>query len=261
MGEDYGRARRHDGRAHRGTLSERLAMHHVRGSIAEFIGTFALVFFGAGSIILTHESVGAGSLVSVALAHGMILAVFVTGCMYVSGAQFNPAVSVALILIGKQSAQRGTIFIATQLLAAASAAGMLVLLLGQETANSEQVRLGATLGRYSLGETAHAGRLFGLEFLQTFALMFTFLAVTVDERAHKLGGISIGLVVAACIVSFGPLTGSSMNPARTFGPALYGNAGEHHWVYWVATTLGACAAALVYRAVWMNGEPRNADRS
>jgi len=89
---------------------------------------------------------------------------------------------------------------------------------------------------------------FGFEFILTFALMYVILAAVVDDRAHKLGGLCVGGTVAACIFAAGPLTGASMNPARTFGPALYG-----HWdmfpVYVAATVLGACAAALVYRFV------------
>ncbi len=230
-------------------------MQLFRGSVAEFIGTFALVFFGAGSIVLTQQAIGAGNLVTVALAHGLVLTVFVTACMYISGAQFNPAVTIGLMLIGKESARQGVAFVIVQLFAGACAAGMLMLLLGGELANNEEVRLGATIGRFSDVGTAHAGRLFGLEFLQTFALMFVILAAVVDERSHKLGGFCVGLVVATCIVAFGPLTGASMNPARTFGPAIYGNYGEHHWVYWVATILGACCAALVYRVVWIEKEP------
>ncbi len=233
-------------------------MQLFRPSVAEFIGTFALVFFGAGSIILTQDAIGAGSLITVALAHGISLSVFITACMYISGAQFNPAVTVGLILIGKEAPKRGVVFICVQLFAAACAAGMLMLLLGADLANSDQVHLGATLGRFSTGETANAGRLFGLEFIQTFALMFVILATVVDDRGHKLGGFCVGLTVAMCILAFGPLTGSSMNPARTFGPAIYlsrETLGKLHWVYWAAPILGACAAAVVYRLVWIENEP------
>lgn len=219
----------------------------TRGCVAEFIGTFALCFFGCGSIILTQDAIGAGSLVTVALGFGTVLAVFVTACMYISGAQFNPAVSIALTAIGKQPLPKTVTFILVQLAAAACACGCLVLFLGRDVADHEAVRVGASLG--SLSDANDTFGVFGLEFLQTFALMFVVLAAVVDARAHKLGGICVGVVVAACIVAFGPLTGSSMNPARSFGPALYGH-WDMHWVYWVAPIAGAVAAAVVYKAVW-----------
>jgi MIP family channel proteins len=223
----------------------------VRGSFAEFIGTFALVFFGAGSIILTQEALGgAGSLVTVALAHGLVLTVFVSACMYVSGAQFNPAVSVGVVIAGKQDVKTAAAYIASQLVAAACAAGLLLFLVGEDLARNESVKLGATLGRFSSGEHANPVGVVGLEIIQTFALMFCILAAVVDERAHKLGGFCVGLTVATGILAFGPLTGSSMNPARSFGPALYGY-WDMHWAYWVAPMIGACLAAGVYRYVWI----------
>jgi len=238
-------------------------MHALaRGCLAEFLGTFALVFFGAGSIILTASPYPgvepAGSLVTVALAHGLVLTVFVTACLYVSGSQFNPAVSIGLLAIGKQDARTAGAYILSQLLAAASAAGMLVFLLGAKEPTStmiEEARLGATLGELSLGEAANPLAVFGLELLMTFALMFMILAAVVDGRAHKLGGFCVGLTVATCIVGFGPLTGASMNPARSFGPALYGH-WQMHWVYWVAPILGAVFAALVYKFAWPPEEAR-----
>ncbi|GJM20053.1 MAG: aquaporin [Phycisphaeraceae bacterium] len=219
----------------------------TRGCVAEFIGTFALCFFGCGAIILTQDSIGAGSLVTVAAGFGLALAVFVTACMYVSGAQFNPAVSIALTVIGKQPVPKTAVFVFVQLFAAACACGSLVLFIGRDVADHEAVRVGASLG--SLSNPENVVGLFGLEFLQTFALMFVVLGAVVDARAHKMGGICVGLVVAACIVAFGPLTGSSMNPARSFGPAIYGH-WDMHWVYWAAPILGAVAAAVVYRVVW-----------
>ena len=218
------------------------------GFAAEFMGTFALVFFGAGSMIMASDQFGAGNLVTIALAHGLVLVVFVSACMYISGAQFNPAVSIGLIVAGKQTPFRAAVFIFAQLLSAACAAGMLVFLLGAEVANNPDAgtELGATIGQ--LTRDGNAMGVFGFEFLLTFALMYVILAAVVDDRAHKLGGICVGGTVAACIFAAGPLTGASMNPARTFGPALYGHWDMFH-IYVLATVLGACAAALVYRFV------------
>jgi len=222
----------------------------AKGSVAEFIGTFALVFFGAGSIIIGQPDIGAGNLVTVALAHGIALAVFITACMYISGGQFNPAVSIGLFALKKQDATKTFTFVAAQLLAAACAAGVLVFTLGREVADQESVKLGATIGE--LTTAGNVKGVFIFEMLGTFALMFSVLAGIVDGRAHKLGGFCVGLTVAMCIVTFGPLTGASMNPARTFGPALYGH-WDMNWVYWVAPITGSILACVVYKVFWTEG--------
>ncbi len=222
----------------------------ISACVAEFLGTFALVFFGAGSIILTHYSPASGAgLVTVALAHGLILGVCVTSAMYISGGQFNPAVSLGLVVAGKQPIAKAGVFIVVQLFAAACGAGMLQFLLTPAVANHEVPKLGATIGSLTLAGNVRG--VFGFEFILTFFLMISVLAGTVDQRAHKLGGIVIGLTVAACILAAGPLTGASMNPARTFGPAICGNHWTGlWWVYWLAPVAGACSAAAVYKAFW-----------
>ncbi len=218
------------------------------GCVAEFLGTFALTFFGAGAIIMTaKEFNGAGSLVTVAMAHALILFVFITGCAYVSGAQFNPAVSIGLIVAGKQSPGRAAAFIVAQLLGASCAAGMLQALLTPEIANG-QAALGATIGE--LTKTGLVAPVIGLEAIATFALMFVILTTAVDTRAGPLGPLAIGMTVGACILAIGPATGASMNPARTFGPAICGNRWVMFHAYLIGPIIGACAAAAVYRAVW-----------
>lgn len=225
-----------------------------KGCIAEFIGTFALVFFGAGSILLTAESLGgAGSLITVALAHGLVLGIFITASMYISGGQLNPAVSIGLMAIGKQSPTQTGAFVLAQLAAGACAAGMLVFVFTPEVANNwdDVAKTGTNVGA-TMGLFTHEGNIAGvliLETLQTFALMLVVLTTAVDARSHKLGGMCIGLTVAVCILAFGPITGSSMNPARTFGPALYGH-WDMHWAYWVGPVTGAVLAAGVYKYVW-----------
>ncbi len=220
--------------------------HLTRGMVAEFIGTFALVFFGAGSIVVAGPMIDAGSLMTVATAHGMALVVFVTAAMYISGGQLNPAVSIGLAVIGKQKPGQALAFMLAQCVAAIAAAGLILLFFGAELAQAEGVRLGATLGRFSSGEHQNLVALIGLEVIASFALMFIILATVVDERSPKIGGIGVGLVVMMCIVAIGPVTGASMNPARSLGPAVFGH-WDVHWVYWVAPITGAILAALVYR--------------
>lgn len=223
------------------------------GCVAEFLGTFALTFFGCASIMLTTPAAGsAGSLVTVALAHAFILFVFIASCMYISGAQFNPAVSIGAVVAGKQSVGQAAAFIVVQLLAAACAVGMLRLLLPDAIANAPEAMHGATIG--SMTKAGLMGKVIGVEAILTFALMFVILASTVDDRGHKLGGLPIALTVGACILAAGPLTGASMNPARSFGPVVCGN----HWVmfpaYVIGPVAGAVIAALVYRTFWTKAQ-------
>ena len=221
----------------------------VRGMVAEFIGTFALVFFGAGSIILASDQFGAGNLMTIAMAHGLVLAVFVTGALYISGGQFNPAVSFGLVVAGKQDVPTAVKYMISQCIGAASGAGALVALLGAAVANNPEAgtNVGATIG--SLTTDGNVVGVFGFEVILSFALMWAVLRCVADERAHKMGGVMVGVVVAACIVAAGPLTGASMNPARTLGPALYGH-WDMHWVYWAAPLVGMGLAGVIDKAVF-----------
>ena len=216
------------------------------GCIAEFVGTFALVFIGAGSAVIASAWDAPGvALMAVGLAHACVLVVFVTGLLAVSGSQFNPAVSVALVVSGRQSIGRGGAFIAAQLAASALAAWSLLTLLGPGAADPEGARLGATVGAMTLdGRTAGV---FALEAVMTFFLMWVILTCIVDARAPRSTcGVCVGLVVLACVLFGAPLTGASLNPARTFGPALAGEQWRMHWVYWAAPITGALAATGLY---------------
>ncbi len=222
----------------------------VAACVAEFLGTFALVFFGVGSIVMKHPSLGAQStLLTVALAHALALVIAVPAAMYISGGQFNPAIAVGLVVAGKQTPQRAATFIIAQLIAAACAAGLWRLLLPDAIANAESINLGATIGKLTQDNNWPA--VVALEGIMAFALVFVVLTTAVDERAHKMGGIAIGLTVGMCILAAGPLTGASMNPARTFGPALCGAHWDMHWAYWAGPMLGAAVAGFVYRELWM----------
>ncbi|MEL6329601.1 MAG: aquaporin [Planctomycetota bacterium] len=222
----------------------------LRASICEFIGTFGLVFFGCGSIVAADQlgATPAQGVVVVAIAFTAILVVCVTAFIERSGAQFNPAVSIALVYSGEQTAARAGLFVVVQLIAAAAAVGMLVLLLGREAADSDSARVGHAAGVLTAPETAW--RLVLGEALLTFFLMSVILWAIVDGRARtNIGaGLCVGLTVGAAVATGGFLTGASLNPARSFGPALYGH-WELHWAYWVGPIAGAVAASLVHRFV------------
>lgn len=221
----------------------------IKASIAEFIGTFALMLVGGGAIIMTHiAGASDGGLIAVALAHGLILSVMVSAAMHISGGQFNPAVSIALCVIGRQEARRGAAIVLSQVVGSVIAAFILKAVFdATHAAAVESARLGATLGGIGLGTNA----IFLLEVIATFFLMFVIIGTAVDSRGvgkgPMVGGFGIGLTVAANILFFGPATGASMNPARSFGPALIGGHWELHWLYWLAPIIGASLAALVWQ--------------
>ncbi len=221
-----------------------------RAFLAEFIGAFALMFVGGGAIIVT----GGENLLAIALAHGLILAVMVSATMHISGGQINPAVSLALMLTGRQSRNQTIVFIIAQLTGAILAAFLLKVLMQSAF---DVGNLGATLGALTDGNDpamTRPGLACALEFIATFFLMFVIMGTVVDNRGvgktAAIGGFGIGMTVAADILCFGPLTGASMNPARSFGPALAANVWDFQWVYWAGPIFGAVTAALVYDAVF-----------
>jgi MIP family channel proteins len=228
-----------------------------RAAIAEFVGTFALMFIGGGAIIVT----GGENLVAIAMAHGLILAVMVTATMHISGGQINPAVSIALSIIGKQPWSRTATFVAAQIAGATAAAFLLKVLL---SSSYDVGNIGATLGSLTTADSgaASAVRAVGLEIIGTFFLMFVIMGSAVDGRgvgAVKVtSGFAIGLTLAAVILCLGPLTGASVNPARSLGPALIAGAWEYHWVYWVGPVTGAVLAAVFYTISFRTRSPEPA---
>ena len=221
-----------------------------RAAVAEFVGSFALMFIGGGAIIVT----GGENLVAIALAHGLILAVMVSATMHISGGQINPAVSIGLALIKKQPWAQAAIFIIAQVAGSVVAALLLKVLM----ASSFDVgNIGATLGPLTDGYDPTKTNVLaavGLEAIGTFFLMFVILGTAVDKRgvggSAAIGGLGIGLTLAAVILCIGPATGGSVNPARSLGPALVAGAWQSHWVYWVGPIVGATVAAFVYKTVF-----------
>jgi|TARA_B110000263_G_C15111114_1_gene419844 MIP family channel proteins len=219
----------------------------TRKFLAEFMGTFALTFVGAGSIIVTSGE----NLIVIALAHGIILAVMIASMMHVSGAQFNPAVSIALAVRGLQPWSQALWFTAFQVVGGIAAAFLLkaTMVPAFEYANTH---LGETFGIYSGAQGVDmisAWRVLVLEGLAAFFLMWVIMGVAVDQKNKQHAGIAalaIGGVVIADILCFGTLTGASMNPAKSFGPALVSGEWTLHWCYWVGPIVGAMIAAIVY---------------
>lgn len=211
--------------------------------IAEFIGTFTLVFIGVGAIAMASD--GSAGLLAIALAHGLALVVMISALGAISGGHFNPAVSIGLWLAGKISAPTFVAYVIAQVLGAAAAAALILVAL------PDQVRA-VSVGTPALAAGVGSASALILEAVLTFFLVFVVYGTAVDRRAPKLGGLFIGLTVTMGILVAGPVTGGALNPARHLGPALFAG-GEflaQTWLYWVGPLLGGAVAGVLYRSVF-----------
>ena len=221
-------------------------MTTLRVLLAESLGTFYLCFAGIAAIVCTAPPINSGGgLVAIALAHGLALSIAVNNFGGISGAHFNPAVTMAMLVTGRIKAPLAMLYVVAQLLGATVAAVTCREIFPAEAVSA--VMLGIPLP----AAWATTGTVLCVEFVLTFLLITSIFGTAVDERGKtvKIGGFGIGLTVAFDILAGGPITGASMNPARSFGPALVMGHWDWHWLYWVAPILGGCAAALFYHHV------------
>ena len=215
----------------------------LRPLTAEFIGTFGLVFIGAGSIVV-NEASGALGLLGIALAHAIVLSVMVTALMRISGAHFNPAVTFGLWLANKIGAKDAGFYVLTQLVAAVVAALLVKTLLPSVAGEI------TGYGVPRIASDVDMIQAILLEAILTFFLVSAVFGTAVSPEAPSgIGGFGIGLVLLFDILVGGPLTGAAMNPARAFGPAAI----AYDWVgqgaYWIGPLLGGAVAALVWGKV------------
>jgi MIP family channel proteins len=215
-----------------------------RHFVAEFVGTFALVFVGSGAIMTAKMSQSAAGLVEVALAHGIILAVMVSALMRISG-HFNPAVTLGVLATRRIEAMMAALYIVAQLIGAVAAGYLL------KATFPESVFVATRGGGQSVSLDINGVQAFILEAVATFFLVFVIFGTAVDQRGPKIGGLAIGFTIAADILAIGPLTGASMNPARTFGPAVASGVYEAQLLYWAAPITGGLVAALLYEFLFM----------
>ena len=221
-------------------------MKTLRPCLAEFLGTFYLCFAGIAAILCNTPSVGGNSgLLGIALAHGLALSIAVNVFGGESGAHFNPAVTCGFLATGRIKPNLAFAYIAAQLLGATTAAGFCRVIFPLEAV------MDAKLGLPLPAPWASTGVVLLAEFIMTYLLMTSIFGTAVDDRgqAVKIGGFGIGLTVAFDILAGGAVTGASMNPARSFGPAVELMYWQWHWAYWLAPIAGASAAALVYEHV------------
>ncbi|MCU0786078.1 MAG: aquaporin [Verrucomicrobia bacterium] len=214
----------------------------LKQCVAEFIGTFTLIFIGVGAI--HHLGSVPGGLLGIALAHGLAIAVMVSATGAISGGHLNPAVTFGLLVGGKIDFGKTVAYWIAQL-AGATVAGLLcVWLLGGVAVVGGTPDISQT--GTPLVPVVTTAQAIAIEAVLTFFLVFVVYGSAVDVRAPKIGGLAIGLTVALDILFGGPLTGAAMNPARTFGPALASGHWNNHLVYWIGPLLGGALAGLIY---------------
>lgn len=203
--------------------------------LAEFIGTFALIFVGV--LVGHHLSSSPLGLVGVALGHGLAIACLASATGAISGGHLNPAVTFGLLIAKKIDAMSALGYIVAQCLGAIAAGYAAVFIAGENIAASQTPALSPNVG-LAPGLVAEA--------IATFFLVFVVFGTAVDRRAPKVGALFIGLTVTMGILAIGPLTGGALNPARWVGAAVPGGNFDHPVVYIAGPLLGAAVAALVY---------------
>jgi MIP family channel proteins len=213
----------------------------LKQCVAEFIGTFALIFVGVGAI---YHNPG---LLAVAFAHGLTIAVMVSATGGISGGHLNPAVTMGLLVGGKIDFKGAVAYWISQLAGGAAAGFLCVSLLGTAAVAAGTPDIPSInqmpVEMMPVVSFSHAVT---IEAVLTFFLVFVVYGSAVDARAPKIGGLAIGLTVTLDILFGGPLSGAAMIPARSFGPALASGHWNNHIVYWIGPMLGGILAGLVY---------------
>ena len=209
----------------------------LRRAGAEFIGTFALVTAGCGAIMVNAQT-GALTHVGIALTFGLIITVMIAATGHISGAHFNPAVTIAFAVTRHFPWREVVYYVVAQLLAAVLGALTLRLLIGDLAA------LGTTIPSGSIGQS------FGLEILLSAVLMFVIISVATDTKAVGTpAALAIGFTVALDALWGGPISGASMNPARSRGPALIAGVLDNQWIYLVAPVIGTVLGGFAYHLI------------
>jgi len=216
---------------------------------AEFIGTFALVFFGAGSICADRYLQGSGGvgLLGIALAHGLAIGIMVSALGHISGGHFNPAVSIAFWVTKRVGTIEIALYWAAQLFGAIAAAFILKAMIPEETWRA------VALGTPSVVRDFSRLSAMILEAICSFFLVLVVFATAVDQRGtfRSIAGFGIGLTITLGILVIAPFTGAAMNPARALGPAIASNHYTNWGVYWIGPLAGGFLAGLLYDSLFL----------
>jgi MIP family channel proteins len=222
---------------------------------AEFVGTFTLIFIGAGSIcadqFLRAGAQGSVGLLGIAMAHGLALGIMITAIGHISGGHLNPAVTVGFWVTRRIGTLQFLCYWIAQLLGAVAAAYLLVAIL------PDTVWLPVALGTPDLAQDFTRIHGMALEAAMTFLLVFVVFATAVDAKGafNKIAGFAIGFTIAMDILLGGPFTGAAMNPARAFGPAFVARHWQNHLVYWVGPLAGGVVAGFLYDRLFLRDQP------
>jgi MIP family channel proteins len=215
----------------------------LRRATAEAVGTFALVFVGAGSLASKYYPETGFGLLNVAVAHGVVLAAMVSATMAISGGHLNPAVTAGLLVARRINVRTALTYIAAQLAAAVLAALLLKLVTPASIARAD------LLGTPTVGLNVTFARAVAFELVLTFFLVSTVFGTCVHPQAPKIGGLAIGMALLVGILAAGPISGGALNPARAFGPALVTGTWAGQAVYWIGPLLGGILAGLLWEYV------------
>ena len=221
-----------------------------RAGFAEFIATMLFVFLGPGAVIASGitqpgAQLTADKLLVIAAGHGLAIAVLVWASGHVSGGHINPAVTFAAWVTGKIGLQKGILYIVAQLVGAVVGSALLAYVVGADTG----------LGRHALGAGIDPTKGIVVEIILTFALVGVVFMTAMHPRGPgNVAPLAIGLIVLVDHLVGVPLTGASMNPARSFGPAVLTGMWADHWVYWVGPLIGGALAGIIANQVFIKAE-------
>ena len=217
--------------------------------IAEFLGTFALVFFGAGAVCADRylQSSGGTGALGIALASGLAMAIMVSALGHISGGHFNPAISIGFWVTKRIGTFEVFLYWAAQILGGIAAAFLLKAVIPEETWRA------VALGTPELVRDFSRLSAMVLEAVASFFLVLVYFATSVDQRGtfRSIAGFGIGLTLTLGILVIAPFTGAAMNPARAFGPALASNHWTNWGVYWIGPLAGGFLASLLYDALYL----------
>jgi aquaporin Z len=210
----------------------------LRRGVAEFIGTFTLIFIGGGA-----GAISGNDIVAVALANGLAIGIMVSNFGHISGGLFNPAITLGFLSTRRITPRLAVVYWIAQFGGAVIAAGILRWLVHKPRFD------GAVPTAHAIG----AGRGLVIEIILTFFLVVAVFATAVDPRGafKSIAGLAIGLTISIGVLFGGPLTGAAMNPARAFGPELIGNIWDQGWIYYLGPAIGAVVAAVGYDRLYL----------
>ncbi len=229
-----------------------------RAAVAEGIAVFFFVFIGTGAVVMTgtlDAGLDSSRLIAIAIAHGIGIAVAVAAVGHISGGHINPAVTFAAWVTGRIKAMDAVAYVVAQLVGATLAAlvigGVVVGAIGDGAGT-----LGSHgLGTNGAGDAVEAWEGLVIELVMTAALVFVFFGAMMDKRGlGHVAPIAVGFTVLIIYLIGWPLTGASVNPARSFGPALVAGAWSDHWIYWVGPIAGAVLAGTGYKYLFQNNK-------